>query len=209
MIATRETERGVFLGLTLLLRVIGLPTLGVLRGLLATLDVLRQSAAAAAADAADRFGLPEVVQSALEGYRDQGLPGISRHLDYRRCVDVCRCVNLSVFVFVDVVGALLAVYWTLDSARVRCVCACVCVWLRQYRCCVRLPSLFLHSAIDRNGPFRLSLSLLVGLDSVCWVGYYALLSSSSCMSVCDCFLFLFYFDLILIRFTLLHLTNVA
>lgn len=70
------------------MRIAGLPTLGVVRGLLTAVEFLRRQAAAVAAVVAGWLRFPEVVRAALEGYRDEGLPGVSRHLDYRRCVVV-------------------------------------------------------------------------------------------------------------------------
>ncbi|CAN0417323.1 unnamed protein product, partial [Ectocarpus sp. 8 AP-2014] len=83
-----DGERGVYLGLTILLRLAGLPLLSPLRGLAAAFGFLRDRAARAAAGlaASESWGLApaSTVRVALEGYRDRGLPGISPHLDYRR-----------------------------------------------------------------------------------------------------------------------------
>ncbi|CAM9753506.1 unnamed protein product, partial [Ectocarpus fasciculatus] len=83
-----DGERGVYLGLTILLRLAGLPLLSPLRGLAAAFGFLRDRAASAAAGlaASESWGLApaSTVRVALEGYRDRGLPGISPHLDYRR-----------------------------------------------------------------------------------------------------------------------------
>lgn len=79
-------ERGVYLGLTVLLRMAGLPLLSPLRGFLAVCGFARDLAARTAAVAAESAGLApsSAVRVVLEGYRDRGLPGISPHLDYRR-----------------------------------------------------------------------------------------------------------------------------
>ncbi|CAN0536434.1 unnamed protein product, partial [Laminaria digitata] len=79
-----DGERGVYLGLTILLRMVGLPTLTPLRAFLAACELARSQAVIAMVAAAAMFGFPSPVQVTLEGYRDRGLPGVSPHLDYRR-----------------------------------------------------------------------------------------------------------------------------
>lgn len=72
------------LGLTLLLRAIGLPLFGPVRAVLATCWFVGEKMTEAAADAAVSFGLPKAIVNLLEGYRNHGLPGLNRRLDYRR-----------------------------------------------------------------------------------------------------------------------------
>lgn len=91
--------RGAYLGLTILLRMAGLPLLGPLRGLVVLCAAARDQLARVAASVAAYYltsaappaspssfssWMARVVVGALEGYRDRGLPGISPHLDYRR-----------------------------------------------------------------------------------------------------------------------------
>lgn len=79
-----QSLRGVYLGLTILLRLAGLAVVAPVRGILTIFWFIRDRAAEAAEAAATRFGLPSPLRVALEGYRDRGLAGISPHLDYRR-----------------------------------------------------------------------------------------------------------------------------
>ncbi len=95
--APNDERRGAYLGLTILLRMAGLPLLSPLRGLVAVCGFARDQAARAAAALASHYlsatlppsppspRLARAVVGALEGYRDRGLPGISPRLDYRRC----------------------------------------------------------------------------------------------------------------------------
>lgn len=78
------SRRGMYLGLTVLLRAVGLPLLSPLRGLLEAFLFLGDWAAGTTAWLAGKLGAPIPVRVALEGYRDRGLEGISPHLDYRR-----------------------------------------------------------------------------------------------------------------------------
>ncbi|CAM9201641.1 unnamed protein product [Ectocarpus sp. 6 AP-2014] len=109
-----DGERGVYLGLTILLRLAGLPLLSPLRGLAAAFGFLRDRAARAAAGlaASESWGLApaSTVRVALEGYRDRGLPGISPHLDYRR-YPTLRSVVLHWDEFLHGNGKFLLVMW--------------------------------------------------------------------------------------------------
>ncbi|CAM9476068.1 unnamed protein product [Ectocarpus sp. 13 AM-2016] len=109
-----DGERGVYLGLTILLRLAGLPLLSPLRGLAAALGFLRDRAARVAAGlaASESWGLApaSTVRVALEGYRDRGLPGISPHLDYRR-YPTLRSVVLRWDEFLHGNGKFLLVMW--------------------------------------------------------------------------------------------------
>ncbi|CAN0396421.1 unnamed protein product, partial [Ectocarpus sp. 12 AP-2014] len=109
-----DGERGVYLGLTILLRLAGLPLLSPLRGLVAALGFLRDRAARAAAGlaASETWGLApaSTMRVALEGYRDRGLPGISPHLDYRR-YPTLRSVVLRWGEFLHGKGKFLLVMW--------------------------------------------------------------------------------------------------
>eukprot|EP00752_Nemacystus_decipiens_P005261 g4773.t1 len=120
-----DGERGVYLGLTILLRMAGLPLLAPLRGLVVLCVVARDQVARVAASlAADylssagppssppsySFWMARVVVGALEGYRDRGLPGISPHLDYRR-YPTLRSVVLRWDEFLDGNGKFLMVMW--------------------------------------------------------------------------------------------------
>eukprot|EP00903_Cladosiphon_okamuranus_P009097 g8695.t1 len=123
-----DGERGVYLGLTILLRMAGLPLLAPLRGLMVLCAAARDQAARLAASlAADYLSLSSsagtqsspsshaswmarVVVGALERYRDRGLPGISPHLDYRR-YPTLRSVVLRWDEFLDGKGKFLMVMW--------------------------------------------------------------------------------------------------
>ncbi|CAB1098854.1 unnamed protein product [Ectocarpus sp. CCAP 1310/34] len=109
-----DGERGVYLGLTILLRLAGLPLLSPLRGLAAAFGFLRDWAARAAAGlaASESWGLTpaSTVRVALEDYRDRGLPGISPHLDYRR-YPTLRSVVLRWDEFLHGNGKFLLVMW--------------------------------------------------------------------------------------------------
>eukprot|EP00904_Undaria_pinnatifida_P001405 jgi/Undpi1/11265/HiC_scaffold_30.g13563.m1 len=105
-----DGERGVYLGLTVLLRMVGLPLLSPFRGLLVACEFARRQLSKAMAALAVKFGLPSPVQASLEGYRDRGLPGISPYLDYRR-YPTLRSLVLHWDQFLDGNGKFLVVMW--------------------------------------------------------------------------------------------------
>ncbi|CAM9974262.1 unnamed protein product, partial [Hapterophycus canaliculatus] len=107
-----DGERGAYLGVTVLLRMAGLPLVLPFRGLLAACGFIGGLAARTAAAAAAAAGLApsSAVRVALEGYRDRGLPGVSPHLDYRR-YPTLRSVVVRWDKFLDGDGKFLLVMW--------------------------------------------------------------------------------------------------
>lgn len=81
--------RGIYLGLNIALRAIGLPFLGPLRAVFTACWFVGKKATELVADTAVKVGLPQVLVDLLKRFRDRGLPGLNRRLDYRRCEDAC------------------------------------------------------------------------------------------------------------------------